>query len=243
MTHFIGGDQLLPLILQDGLFVVALLIFVGQLGVPIGVPAELLLVLAGSYAVHSVAALLAGLCLLATADVLGSVALFLLARRGGAGLVARIAGRRRGAHRASSPRWQDRLHSRGVVFLVRSLPLVRIYGAVGSGLVRTRTRDYLAGAVPAGLLWAGAPLTLGFLLREHVAGIAAGYPTGILSLVAVVPGLVMTFVVVRRRWRPQPIRAPAPVLVVPVLALPPVSATVHAAAPAAVAGRCVRPVP
>jgi hypothetical protein len=78
--------------------------------------------------------------------------------------------------------------------------------------LRTRLRDYLAGAVPAGLLWAGAPLALGFLLRGQVAAIAGGYPAGILSVAAAVPGLLMILVVLRRLRGPAPAGAPSPAL-------------------------------
>jgi membrane protein DedA with SNARE-associated domain len=194
----LADHHVLPLILQYGLLVAVLLVLVGQLGVPTGVPAELVLAIVGGYAVHSFGALLGALCLLAAADVLGSVTLFLLARRGGAGLAARFAGRLPGGVDPALPRWPHRLRSRRAVFLVRALPLVRIYGPVGSGLLRTRTRDYLAGAVPAGLVWVGVPLALGFLLRGQLAEIAVAFPAEILSVAAVVPGLLMTVVVLRR---------------------------------------------
>jgi membrane protein DedA with SNARE-associated domain len=194
----IDQAHLIPLILHYGLLIAASLIFIGQLGVPIGVPAELVLLLVGGYAVQSLPALLEGLLLVMLADVLGSSALFLLTRRGSGICRKRLAEPRHGDNGMPSPWWYDRLQKRGVIFLVRALPLVRIYGAVGSGLLRTRTRDYLAAAVPAGLLWAGTPLTLGYLFREHVASIVAGYPTGLLSIAAIVPGLLVTALVALR---------------------------------------------
>ena len=54
--------SILPLIAQYGVFIVALLILVGELGVPTGVPAELALLLTGAYAVHSLKGLVARSC-------------------------------------------------------------------------------------------------------------------------------------------------------------------------------------
>ncbi|HEY7031437.1 MAG TPA: VTT domain-containing protein [Thermomicrobiales bacterium] len=201
----VADDRLLPLILHYGLLVAVVLILLGQVGVPTGVPAELVLLLVGGYAVRSIAGLVVGVLLVAAADLAGSLVLFLLVRRGTTGLAARFA-RAGGRDHARS---HDRLRERRAIFLMRALPLVRIYGTVGPGLVRARLRDFLAGSAPAGLIWAGAPLALGFFLREHLAGVAAGYPAGAVSIAAVVPGLVMTAIVLGRlrRRTPSPARA------------------------------------
>jgi membrane protein DedA with SNARE-associated domain len=199
--------HLLPLVLHYGVLAAVLLILAGQLGIPTGAPAEVVLLLVGGYAVRSPAALVESLVLVAAADVLGSVGLVLLTRRG-SGFARRVAGPRDGG-RPATPAWLGRVRPPLAIFLLRSLPLLRIYGAVGSGLLRVPMRDYLAGTIPAGLLWTGTPLTLGYLLRGQVAAIAAGYPTGILSLAAVVPGLLTTIIVLRHLRRPAPVRVPS----------------------------------
>jgi membrane protein DedA with SNARE-associated domain len=202
----VADDRLLSILLQHGLLVAVLLIFLGQLGVPTGVPAELALLLAGGYAVQSVMALLEGLAMIVAADILGAIALFLLVRRGSAGLARHFV-------RASQDDpgwWQRRLRQPGAIFVMRSLPLVRIYGTVGSGLTQVSMRDFLAGTAPAGLIWAGTPLTLGYLLRGHVAPLVAGYPTGRLGLAAAVPGLLMTAWLIRRWRQATAMSRPAP---------------------------------
>jgi membrane protein DedA with SNARE-associated domain len=194
----ISADNMLPLLLQYGLLIAIALILIGQIGVPIGAPAELVLLLAGGYAVRSMEGLIGGVLLVGMADILGSLVLFLLVRRGVSGLAARLTRARDGR---KTWFFQDTLRRRGPIFLVRVLPLMRIYGTVGAGLHRARTRDFLAGTAPAGFLWTGTPLVLGYVLRGHVSAVVDRYPTGIISMVAVVPGLLLTALMFARSRR------------------------------------------
>jgi len=50
----------------------------------------------------------------------------------------------------------------------RVLPLVRTPFTMTTALLGMRTRRFVLGAIPGSILWAGWPLTLGYLLRNRV---------------------------------------------------------------------------
>lgn len=165
------------LILQFGILIVAVLVFVNETGVPTGMPVELALLLCGALAVHSVPEFLLALTLVVIADVLGTLTIHMVARTGGSRLLGRVLQKfgRRGEE--SIARWRGRLggHDRRVVLVGRMLPLVRMYISIGAGLLRFRLRDFILGAIPGSIVWAGTPLALGFLFHTDVDRIAAEY--------------------------------------------------------------------
>lgn len=170
---------------------VALMVCAGELGVPTGVPVEVALLLAGAYAVHSLPALVAGVLLVALADLLGTTTLHLVVRTGGVRLMERLL-RRHGTRREETiGRWRSRLggHDAAVVFVVRLLPLVRMWIAIGAGLLRIRLKSFLLGAAPAALLWAGTPLVLGYAFRADVHRWEARYTTAAHLLLAALPAV------------------------------------------------------
>lgn len=165
-----GEGTLLTLITHDGVPLVALMIIVGELGIPTGIPIEVALLLAGSYAIHSLTGLLFGLGLVSLSDLLGTTMLHLIARTGGARLLKRMLRRPPNAQGSTFKRWQQRLgeHDALVVFVLRLLPVVRMWASIGAGLVGIPFRVFLFGAAPAALLWAGLPLTTGYLLGPQI---------------------------------------------------------------------------
>jgi membrane protein DedA with SNARE-associated domain len=167
------------LISHYGVFAVAALIFAGELGFPTGIPAEIALLLTGAYAIHSVPALLLTLALVTVADLAGTTLLHLAVRTGGVGLLNRVLRRHEHRRPGVADRWRDKLGRRDalVVFVIRLLPLVRMYISIGSGLLRIRIRDFVVGAAPAALIWAGTPIVLGYLFRARVHAIEAQYTT------------------------------------------------------------------
>lgn len=170
-------EILLPLILNYGVPLVALMLFAGEIGIPTGIPMEIALLLAGAYAVHSVPHLLFGLALVTLADLSGTTLLHLVARTSGTRLLTRLLHRHAAKQTAAMERWRRRLGGRDivVVFIGRLLPLVRMSIAIGVGLLRIPLRHFLLGAAPAALLWAGTPLTLGYLFRADVQAFEARY--------------------------------------------------------------------
>lgn len=161
---------LFALIAHYGVPIVALMIVVGELGIPTGIPIEVALLLAGSYAIHSFSGLLLGLALVSLADLLGTTTLHLIARTGGVRLLARLRCRSSKSEGSLFHSWHHRLgeHDALVVFVLRLLPIVRMWASAGAGLVGVPFRAFLFGAAPAALLWAGIPLTLGYLLGPQI---------------------------------------------------------------------------
>lgn len=165
------------LIVQYGIFVVAGLVMINEMGFPTGVPIEVVLLLAGALAIHSVSQFFLALLLLAAADVAGTVVIHLVARTGGSRLLGRALTKFGRRSEASVEHWRTRLggHDRRVVLIGRMLPLVRMYISIGAGLLRFRFRDFIIGAIPGGIIWSGIPLGLGFFFRDEVGRFATDY--------------------------------------------------------------------
>ncbi|HUZ00056.1 MAG TPA: VTT domain-containing protein [Thermomicrobiaceae bacterium] len=200
-----------PEILRYGVPLVAVLVMVNETGLPTGVPLELVVLLCGALVVHSLAGLLAALAALVAGDVLGTTAIYLLARVGGSRLLGR--GLRRFSRRGEETlaRWRERLggHDRRLVFVGRSLPLVRMYVSIGAGLLRVPLRDFLLGAVPGAIVWAGTPLALGYLFRAGVDHAVDDYAHLASYLVMVMPALAIVAAVWWLR-RQGAVAAPVP---------------------------------
>lgn len=195
-----GRRDIEHLIMQYGVAIVALMVFVGELGVPTGMPVEIALLIAGSYAVHSIPALVLSLVVVALADVAGTTTLHLVARTGGSRLLGRILGRFERRSEEVMARWRSRFHGHDVqvVMVGRMLPLVRMYVAVGAGLLRIRFRDFFVGAAPAGFIWAGTPLVIGYFFRHDVQRLATDYT--VVTRTAIILGPALVVVAVLGLW-------------------------------------------
>jgi membrane protein DedA with SNARE-associated domain len=185
---------------------VALLIFAGELGLPTGIPIEVALLLAGAYAVHSVQGLIAGVLLVAVADLLGTTALHMAVRTGGVRLLDRVLRKHKERQEQTMQKWRSRLGGRDslVVFVIRLLPIVRMYVSIGTGLLRIRIRSFIAGAAPAGMIWAGTPLVIGYIFRTDAHRLEAHYATATHVMLAILPlfGLVLGAVLWARHAHP-----------------------------------------
>ncbi len=172
-----GAPTIQPLIVHYGIIIVALMVFVGELGVPTGIPVEVALMLGGAFAIHSYPMLIVGLIVVMLADIAGTTTLHLVARTGGIRLLGKLLRTHEERSREFLEGWRKRFggHDVGIVFVGRLLPIARMYVAIGTGLIRIPFRDYVIGASPAALIWAGLPLTIGFFLRNDVSRIASQY--------------------------------------------------------------------
>lgn len=179
------------LITQYGVFIVALLIFVGELGIPTGIPAEIALLIAGSYGVHSFTGLIGAVALVVGADMLGTITLHLVARTGGSRILARVLERFGRRSEETIDRWRQRFggHDLLVVGVGRMLPLVRMYFSIGAGLLKIRKRDFVVGAFPGAVVWVGTPIVLGYFLHADVQRFAVEYATFSHLLFLVLPTL------------------------------------------------------
>lgn len=182
------------MITQYGVYIVALLIFVGELGVPTGIPAEIALLVAGSYGVHSFSGLIWAVALVVTADMLGTTTIHLISRTGGSRLLNHVLERFGKQSTETIDRWRDRLGGRDlmVVSIGRMLPLVRMYISIGAGLLRISLRDFIIGAFPGAVVWAGTPIVLGYYLHADVQRFAVEYATFSHLIFMVLPTLSLS---------------------------------------------------
>jgi len=184
------------LIRHYGILAAALLIFLTELGIPTGVPNEVVLVLAGSYAVHSQLEYTIGLALVCAADILGTTSLYLLTRSGGIRLLNRLRPRRASSQTGRLRRWLGQ-HDVAVIIVARSLPLVRMSVAISAGLMRIQRKNYLLGVIPGALIWAGTPLTIGYLFRNDVHRLIDRDETLTQSILLVLP---VTLLIIGLLW-------------------------------------------
>ncbi len=182
------------LITQYGVYIVALLIFVGELGVPTGIPAEIALLIAGSYGVHSFSGLIGAVALVVAADMAGTTTIHLISRTGGTRLLSRVMSRFGKQSEETIDRWRGRLGGRDVmvVGVGRMLPLVRMYISIGAGLLRIPLRDFVIGAFPGAVVWAGIPIVFGYYLHTDVQRFAVEYATVSHLIFMVLPTLSLT---------------------------------------------------
>lgn len=172
-----GKRKVEQLVLQYGFLIVAVIVFLSEVGVPTGMPVELIVLLAGAFTIHSVPELALAIAIVTAADVLGALALYLASRVGGGRLLGRVLRRFGGRGQATIERWRTRLggYDVAVVAVGRSLPVVRMYFSIGAGLLNIRARKFLIGAIPGAAIWAGTPLVLGFAFRDNVDRVARNY--------------------------------------------------------------------
>lgn len=190
------------LIARHGLPIVAVMVFVAELGLPTGVSPKVALVIIGSTAIGSTAALAGALALVASANLSGGATLHLAARTGGGWIGNRVLRKRDVRREGLLERCRARLggHDVVTVFVLRLVPLVRIYATVATGLARMRLDRFLLGAAPAALIWSGLPLVLGFWFREDARGMMDRAPIASIVSALILP-VVGLAAMLRRRVR------------------------------------------
>ncbi|HZU14674.1 MAG TPA: hypothetical protein VFB58_17695 [Chloroflexota bacterium] len=192
------------LIEQYGLIVVALIIFAGEIGLPTLVPGEIALLIAGSQFIHSTWALIAAAIIFGIIDIISTSTIYTVARVGGNTVLRRILAlinQDAACCERKLESWRLRLGGRDwiAVFVTRLIPMYRLYASMTSGLIRIRYRSFVMGAGPASMLWAGTPLTIGYIFRARIGSLTGQYSSlvqiVIMSSVAiVVVGLAMHWV-------------------------------------------------
>jgi membrane protein DedA with SNARE-associated domain len=196
-------------LVQYGIPLAAVLVFLSSVGVPTGVPIKVVLIAVGSAVVRTPAELLAAFVVLVAAEWAGIAALFFGARAGGSRLPRQFAAAEAKARGALAD-WRARLGNRdaAAMFVLRLIPVVRIGVTAGAGAFGVRGRDVALGAMPAAGLWIGVPLGLGWLFREDIQRLEAalagaiGPSLVVLALLLAVAGAIV-FV---RRGRPIPVK-------------------------------------
>ncbi|MFE2550954.1 DedA family protein [Streptomyces sp. NPDC059355] len=186
-------DVFLP-VLPSGVLVITAAAAAAAAGaagpVPVAVPAQ-------------VPDILALLVIATTSSVLGDMAAFRLARRGGARLDRAIARSRR------LTRAHERLGTalaRGggaLVVIARFAPAGRSVVSLGAGKTHRKVMEFLPWSVLAGMAWAGYSVALGYFGTQWLGATWLGTAVSVIALFAA--GALAAFVI----RRPVPAAAPA----------------------------------
>lgn len=142
-------------------------ILVEELGVPLPLPGDTLIVFAGGRADHSPARAVLVIATVALAAALGSSALYLLARRGGPGIVGKLQ-RVLHLHPDRVARIQAWFLERGAVAIVlgRLIPGLRTPTSVMAGLSGVPYRVFMPSTALAAIIWAAFYYFAGSALRR-----------------------------------------------------------------------------
>lgn len=186
-----------------GLFLVALIIFAGELGFPTLVPGEIALLIAGSQFIHSLPILAGFAVLFGIVDIVATSTIHVASRTAGNRILLRLLGfvcQCDDQKEAMVGRWRRRLggHDSLVVLVTRMIPMLRLYASITTGLIRIRFRDFIFGAAPASLIWASIPLTTGYLLRRQIAGVEHHY--GLMTYLVVIASVLVIVLMVAGGW-------------------------------------------
>ena len=204
-------------LVQHGLPLAALLVFISSMGIPTGIPVKVVLIAAGSLVVQSPRELAVAFVLLVLAEMAGTMTLHTAAGFLGSRLPDRLEKTQLSAQ-AALDRWRVKLGGRDVlaIFVLRLVPVVRIGLTVGAGALGIRTRDFVLGALPAAMLWIGVPLGLGWIFRENVQELeeyidrTLGPVVGGIAVI-----LVIALLVTWKKRRKSPDAAPAAEIIAP----------------------------
>jgi membrane protein DedA with SNARE-associated domain len=185
----------LALLAEYGFAIVALVIFAGEIGIPVLIPGELMLFIAGNELLTSPFALLLACVALAMVDFLASLTLYLAARGGGNFLLRLVL--KRFSQDDKRPEdvlagWRRWIGGRDEILVcaIRVVPGIRISGSMLPGLLGLPLRRFVGGALPASFVWASIPLVLGYKVREH-SGVIGIPDTQVLPMIGLGLGLAI----------------------------------------------------
>jgi membrane protein DedA with SNARE-associated domain len=184
----------------------AALLFVKEMGVPIPIPGDLLVIGAGVASAGNPAGALVTLVVILLAGYVGGLIQFLLAkgalRRPLISLLTRF-----GVSRERIDALADRLRRGGTrgVAVARATPGVRVPAIAASGIAALPTSDFAPGLVLGNTLFVGAHFLLGFIVGvpavAFVQSAGATLAVGALVLFAVIGAI--GWLAIRRRRRQQ----------------------------------------
>ncbi len=193
--------------------VLAAFVYLGveEAGVPIPVPADFLMLTLGVRARDGTISLWQVVVAMEAGTVLGSSLLYVLARRGGRGVVERY-GRFVGVGPTQLARAESQLKRRGALAIVlgRLLPGLRLLTSVACGIFRVPYRVFLPAMSLGGLIYITGYSMLGYLAGPTVLGLfeALHLPVGLLGSGGPLLLLLVALLLVRRGL-PHPLPRPA----------------------------------
>jgi membrane protein DedA with SNARE-associated domain len=203
-----AGDMFL---LQHGVLAAFVYLALEEGGVPIPVPGDFLMIALGARAREGSIVLWQVIAAMEAGTILGSSLLYMLARRGGRGVVERY-GAFIGIGPAQLDRAERQLQRHGAIAVVlgRLLPGLRVLTAVGCGIFRVPYRVFLPAMGLGSLIYIVAYTTLGYFAGPAVLGLfeALHLPIGLVGsggpLLLLLAGLILV-----RRGLPHPLPRPA----------------------------------
>jgi membrane protein DedA with SNARE-associated domain len=203
-------SSLTTFIADHGLLTVAVLVLIKSAGVPLPVPADLLVVFVGVDARAQGLPLWPAWLLLSLATVIGATLLYGFARWIGPEDVAHY-GRYVGLsqHRLNDAEIELRLRGRRAIFVARVVPGLRLAIVVVCGILGIRPRVLLPAMGLAALAYDGFCLMLGYVFGEPILA-ALGqmvFPVGLL-VPSVAVALLLIWLVRARRLLDRDIRPP-----------------------------------
>src|SRR3989344_229540 len=185
-----------------GLAALFLFTFFQELGVPLLLPNELVLGFFGAQAAHGRWSLGLLIAVATLGDILGTVGLFLIARKISIAAIERFGAKIGIKHeRIASLELKLRRWEMAGVFVGRTIPFVRIYTSLAAAVLRMPFWEFFVPAVGGAIVWASLFLLVGFFLREQWGTIAQYIPVDIGQLVFLVLVFGVAVVFLRRQRR------------------------------------------
>lgn len=156
-------------IARHGFLAVALVVLLEEAGIPLLVPADLLIVFAGALAAHSLVQLSLWLLILTALSAVGTSVFFEVARRGGRPLIDRF-GRYLHLGPEELARSEEWLTKRGWagIALVRAVPVVRHPAVIACALLGVPYRRYILAQTLGSAVYIAVFLGLGATLGPSV---------------------------------------------------------------------------
>jgi membrane-associated protein len=183
-----------------GIVAVFAVILLKEAGLPLPVPGDLIMLLAGIHAAQGEMALWQVLLALLAASLIGASVQFHLVRGPGRGLIYRY-GRYVGLPATRLDRAAASLHARGAraVALLRITPGIRAVAAIAAGLAGLSYRTFMLGVTAGSLIWILFHTLLGFFAGPVVLTTLQSAHLPVLPVVAGLLILGLLIWLVRRR--------------------------------------------
>lgn len=162
------GSGLLSLIATHGSVILFLVVLVEEIGIPLPIPSDLMLLFSGSLVANGKLNPILTITVVVVAIVLGTTTLFTVARRGGRPLLLRY-GHFIHCDERRLDRVEQRLHVHAFWRLtaLRLVPGLRPYSTMTAGLLGLPRRLAVLAFAVAGMIWASVWISLGAVLGPH----------------------------------------------------------------------------
>jgi membrane protein DedA with SNARE-associated domain len=197
-------DNLLSMLDTYGVALLFGVILLKEIGVPVPVPGDLLMIMAGARAAAGALPLWGVLIAALVGGVVGAFVQYLLARGPGRGFIYRF-GRYVGLTPARLDKASDSIRGRGwvAVALGRALPGLRIGAVAACGLAAVPIATFTAGLIAGTILFVGFHTLLGYLAGPGVGAIFnnINIPLWVVFLILAVAGLAGWLLIRAKRRR------------------------------------------